>query len=339
MNSLWRTVERWTRKFYLGSILGTALLTGLSATSGLTAQAQNYPSKPIRFVVPFTPGGSNDVLARVIGEKLSQAWKQPVVVENKPGAAGNIGAELVARSAPDGYTFLIAANNILAINPTLYNQLPFDPLKDFAPVTLIGTVPVLLVVNSSLPVKSVAELIELAKSSPDGLTYASSGSGSPQHLSSELFKSMSGVKLLHVPYKGAAPAVTDLIGGQVQMLLGPINSVLPHVKSGKLRALGVASTKRLPYLGNVPTIDEAGLPGYESDIWIALVAPAKTPNEIIDKVQSEIGAILTQPDVREKLAAQGIEPAGSSPESLSALISKDLTRWSKVIKESGARPE
>jgi len=303
------------------------------------AAAQTYPSKPIRFIVPFTPGGSNDVLARTIGQKLNEAWGQPIVVDNRPGAAGNIGAELVAKASPDGYTFLVAANNILAINPSLYEKVPFDPVKSFVPVTLIGSVPIVLAVNPAVPASSVKELLALAKAKPDGLTYASSGGGSPQHLSAELFKSMAGVRILHVPYKGAAPAVTDLVAGQVQVLFGPINSLLPHVKSGKLRALGVASTKRLAYLPDLPTIAEAGVPGYESDIWIGLVAPAGTPKEIIDKTHREVTNILAQPDVREKLVAQGIETLKSTPEEFAALIQSDLARWGKVIKESGARAD
>jgi len=303
------------------------------------AQSQAYPAKPIRFVVPFTPGGGNDVLARTIGQKLYEAWGQPVIVDNRPGAAGNIGAELVAKAAPDGYTFLIAANSILAINPTLYDKAPFDPVKSFVPVTLIGAVPIVLVVNPSVPASSVNELVALAKSKPDGLSYASSGSGSPQHLSAELFKSMAGVKIVHVPYKGAAPAVTDLLGGQVQMLLGPINSVLPHVKRGRLRALGVATTKRLAYLPDLPTIAEGGVPGYWSDIWFGLVAPAGTPKEVVDKLNREIAKILVQSDVKEKLVAQGIEPLTSTPEEFATLIKTDLARWAKVIKDSGARAE
>jgi tripartite-type tricarboxylate transporter receptor subunit TctC len=327
----------WKTALYLASFLAGQAVT---APAGLMAlHAQPYPSKPIRLIVPFTPGGSNDVVARVVGQKLSEAWKQPVVVENKPGAGGNIGAEAAARSAPDGYTFLIAANNVLAINPSLYDKVPFDPLKDFAPVTLLGTLPILLVVNPAVPPKSVQELIAFGKSSSDGLTYASGGSGTPQHLSAELFKSMTGVKMVHIPYKGNAPAMTDVLSGQVQMLLSPVNSVLPHVKTGRLRALGVASTSRLPYLPEVPTIAEAGVPGYRSDIWLALVAPAGTPKDIIEKMQREVASVLAQADVKEKLAAQGIEPATSSPEEVTELIKDDLARWAKVIKEAGARAE
>ena len=341
MSGLWRAIGRRIQASGVQSVFGLALAANLGAASmnPTASHAQTYPSKPIRFIVPFTPGGSNDVLARIVGQKLGEAWKQPVVVENKPGAGGNIGAEAAAKSPADGYTFLIAADNILAMNQSLYEKLSFDPQKDFAPVTLLGTLPMLLVVNPSLPANSTKELIALGKSSPDGLTFASGGNGTPQHLAGELFRSMTGVKMVHVPYKGNAPAVTDLIGGQVQMLLSPINSVLPHVKSGKLRALGVASTKRLPYLPEVPTIDEAGVPGFHNEIWIALVAPAGTPKDIIDMMQREVGAVLMQPDVKEKLAAQGIEPAGSSPEELRTRIVNESARWAKIIKENGIRAE
>lgn len=307
--------------------------------TALGVGAQPYPSKPIKFVVPFTPGGSNDVLARVIGEKLSAAWGQPVIVENRPGAAGNIGAEVVAKAPPDGYTFLVAANNILAINPSLLANVPFDPVKSFAPVTLIGTVPVVLVVHPSVPAGSAKELIALAKTKPGSLSYASSGSGSPQHLAGEMFKSMAGIDVVHVPYKGAGPAVADLIGGQVQMLVGPVNSVLPHIKAGKLKALGAGTAKRIPALPDVPTIAESAVPGYETDIWISLVAPVGTPSEIVARMNAEIGRIFQMPDVREKLAAQGIEPVTSSPERLASLITSDLERWAKVIRSANIKAE
>lgn len=300
--------------------------------------AQIYPTKPIRMIVPFTPGGSNDVLARVIAQRLSENWKQPVLAENRPGAGGNIGAEAAARAPADGYTYLVAANNILAINPSLYDKVPFDPLKDFEPVSVLGTVPIVLVVSPSLAVKSLRELVALGKS-PEGLTYASGGIGTPQHLSGELFKSMAGLKMTHVPYKGNVGAVTDLIGGQVQMLFSPLNSVLQHLMSGKVRALAVASEERLPSLPDIPTISEAGVPGYRSDIWVALVAPAGTPRDIISKMHQEVAKVLSEPGTKEKLAAQGIEPASSTPEQLTELIRSDLTRWAKVVKESGARAE
>jgi tripartite-type tricarboxylate transporter receptor subunit TctC len=300
------------------------------------AAAQTYPSHPIKIIVPFTAGGSNDVLGRTIAQKLQDIWGQPVVVENKPGASGNIGADLVAKSAADGYTLLIAANNILSINPTLNEGTPFDPVKDFAPIALVGAVPVLLAVTPSLPVKSVKDIIALGKAQPDKLAFGSAGYGSPQHLSADLFASMAGVKMLHVPYRGASPMITDLLSGQIQLSFGAINSMLPLVKDGKLRALAVATERRLPYLQDVPTVSEE-LPGYETDIWIALVAPAGTPQAIVDKINGEVSRIFALPDVIERLAAQGIEPKTSSPEQLTALIKSDLVRWGKVIKETAGK--
>ncbi|ARQ02712.1 LacI family transcriptional regulator [Pseudorhodoplanes sinuspersici] len=300
------------------------------------AIAQNYPSRSIRIIVPFTAGGGNDVLGRTVAQKLQEAWGQPVVVENKPGAGGNIGADLVAKSPADGYTLLIAANNILSINPTLNDGTPFDPLKDFAPISLVGTIPVLLAVPSTLPVKSVKELISLAKSDPEKLTFGSAGYGTPQHLSGDLFASMAGVKMQHVPYRGASPMITDLISGQVQLAFGAINTMLPLVKDRKLRAVAVTSDKRLPYLQDVPTVSE-DLPGFETDIWIALVAPAGTPRDVVVKINEEVRRIFTLPDVRERLAAQGIEPKTSTPDDLTALVKSDLARWAKVIKDTGEK--
>jgi tripartite-type tricarboxylate transporter receptor subunit TctC len=321
--------------------MGLALLAALVCVAApLGAVAQAFPSKPIRIVVPFTPGGSNDVLARAIGEKLSAALGQPVVVDNKPGASGNIGSDTVAKAAPDGYTLLIAANNILSMNPALFDKMPFDSVKDFEPVTLLGVVPVVLAVNpEAAKASSVKELIALAKAKPGAMRYASSGKGSPQHLSAELFKSMTGTDIVHIPYKGAAPAVTDLVGGHVQMQFGAINSLLPHIKSGRLRALGVASTERVPALPDVPTIAEAGVPGYESDIWIGIVAPAKTPASIVNLLNAEIKKALAAPDVRQKLAEQGIEPKTSTPAVFAKLITDDLKRWSRVVKDAGIQPE
>lgn len=313
--------------------LALASLCGLAGN----AHAQSYPNRSVKIVVPWTPGGGNDVLGRVIAQKLSESWGQPVVVENKPGAGGNIGADAVAKSPADGYTLLVAANNILSINPTMNDGTPFDPIKDFVPITLIGAIPVLLAVNPGVPANSVKELIALAKSKPDGLSFGSSGLGSPQQLSAELFASMAGIKMQHVPYRGATPLVSDLVSGQIQLAFGAINSMLELARSGKLRALGVATTKRLAYLPDVPAIAEE-LPGYETDIWIAFVAPAGTPPEIVTKLRDEIHRIFAMPDVRERLAAQGIEPRTSTPEELTALVKSDLARWAEVIKATGSKP-
>ena len=317
-------------------VFGAVALLSMIALAG-NAHAQSYPIRGVKIVVPWTPGGSNDVLGRVIAQKLSESWGQPVVVENRPGAGGNLGADAVAKSAPDGYTLLVAANNILSINPTMNVGTPFDPIKDFVPITLIGAIPVLLAVNPSVPAKSVKELIVLAKSKPDGLSFGSAGLGSPQQLSAQLFASMAGIKMQHVPYKGATPLITDLVSGQIQLAFGAINSMLELAKSGKLRALGVGTNKRLSYLPDVPTISEE-LPGYETDIWVGFVAPAGTPAEIVTKIKDEIHRVFAMPGVREKLAAQGIEPKTSTPEELAALVKSDLARWAEVIKATGSTP-
>ena len=297
--------------------------------------AQAYPAKPIKIIVPFTPGGGNDVLARLIAQKLTDSWGQPVIVENKTGAAGNIGADAAAKSPADGYTLLVAANNILSINPSINDGTPFDPVKDFAPITLIGAIPVLLATTPTLEAKSVKELIALGKAKPGALSYGSAGLGSPQHLSAELFASMASIKMQHVPYRGATPLVTDLLSGQIQLAFGAINSMIELVRTGKLRALGVATSKRLSYLPDVPAIGEE-LHGYETDIWIALVAPAGTPSAVVSKINGEVKKILAMPDVRERLSAQAIEPKTSAPEELAGLIKSDLSRWAQVIKATGS---
>lgn len=321
------------RRTFLGA--GAALVAGLTP-----AFAQDvFPSRPVRLVVPYTPGGSNDVIARLLGQHLSVSWSQPVIVDNKAGAAGNIGSDFVAKAPADGYTLLITNNNTMSINPVLFPKLPFDAEKDFEQVTLLGTVPVLLVVNPNLKVTTVKELIALAKSQPGRLSYASSGVGSPQHMAAELFKSMTATHILNIPYKGAASAVTDLLGGQVDMQFGAINSLLPHVRSGRLRAIGVAGARRADLLPDVPTIAEAGVPGFETDIWLGLAAPAKTPRPVIEKINREVRRILALPDVRDKLAEQGIYAQTSSPADMAALAAVDRKRWDHVIKNAGLKPE
>lgn len=302
------------------------------------AAVEKYPEKAVKLVIPFTPGGSNDVLARVIGQELSAKWKQPVVAENKPGAAGNIGAELVARSQADGYTLLIAANNVMSVNPVMYRQ-NFDPAKDFSPITLLGTVPVVLVINPSVPAKSLQEFVSYAKAHPGTLNYASSGAGSPQHLSAELFKSVVGVNMTHIPYKGAAPATADLLAGQVHVLFAPLNSVLPHIQAGKLRALALGSKDRSPLLPGIPTVAESGYPSYESDIWVGLVAPTGTPTDVLQKINQDTRAILTTPGVQKSLSEQGIQAKTSSPEEFRELAAQDLKRWSQVIQNAGISAE
>jgi len=303
------------------------------------ALAQPYPAKPVRIVVGYTPGGSNDVLARVVAKHLQDTWKQPFLVENKPGASGQIGADTGAKATPDGYTLVVIPNDVLTVQPHMYPKFPFDPMNDVQPVATLGTVPIALVVNANSPYKTVAELIAAAKAKPGTLNYASSGAGGPQHMSAEMFMLLTGTKMVHVPYKGNAPAITDLLGGQVDILFSPINSALPHIKAGKLRALAVASEKRVASLPEVPTLSEAGVSGYKSEIWIGLFAPAKTPKDIVDKIAAEVGRMQAQADVKEQLNAQGIDPLAMSPEQVAALIKADSARWSKVVKETGVKAE
>jgi tripartite-type tricarboxylate transporter receptor subunit TctC len=323
-----------------GRIVKSAAVVIAMSSVALSAFAANYPNKPVTFVVPFTAGGSNDALARAVGQKLSEYWKQPVIVDNRPGAGGNIGAMQVAKSAPDGHTFLVVANNFVT-NPTLYpdGRAGYDPFKEFVPVTQLGRVPFILVVNANVPVKTTQELITLAKSHPGKLSYGSAGVGTPHHLTAELFKSMAGIDMVHVPYRGAAPVVSDLIGGQIQVLFGVANSVLPHIKTGALRALAVASDQPLPYLAHIPTVASAGLKGFRSEVWVGLVAPAGTPADIVAKVEEAASRALRDNEVKAKLEPQGLELVPSNPSALSALMSEDMALWSKVIKNIGARAD
>ncbi len=326
------------RKRLLQAVGGLTLAMGLAPGWVLADHhgADNYPDGVVTLIVPFTTGGSNDVLARTIGQKLSEDWGEAVVVENRPGAAGNIGGDAVAKADPDGQTLLIAANNLLTMNPHIYSNMPFDAQADFAPITVLGWVPVALVVNPNVPVNTVAELIEYAKANPGELNYASSGAGSPQHMSAELFKSMAGVDMLHVPYRGAAPAITDLLGGQVDVLFGPINSLLPHVRSGDLKALGVTGPEEIPQLPGVPPIADT-VEGYNSDIWIGLVAPDGTPDAVIEKINQGVVAALQMEDVRKSLANQGITPDGTSVAEFQELLAADYERWGEVIEEADIR--
>jgi tripartite-type tricarboxylate transporter receptor subunit TctC len=301
--------------------------------------AQDYPTKPIRIVVPLPPGGSNDVLARLLGQKMSDSFGQPVIVENKPGAAGNIASEFMARAEPDGYYIAVAPNQTVAVNPVLYPKLPFDVNRDLTGITMMGRVPMVLVVSpAKVQATTVAELIALAKANPEKLSYASAGSGSPQHMAAEVFKSLTGTKLTQIPYKGSAPALVDVLGGQVDVMFCPMNSALPHIRSGKLRALGTTGTKRVDLLPNVPTIAET-VPNYESDIWIGMVAPSKTPPAIINKLNAELRRSLALPDVKDKLAEQGIYAETSTPAEFTRLIADDQKRWAAVIKAASIKPE
>ena len=301
------------------------------------AQAQSYPDKPIKLVVPFAPAGATDVLARIVGQKLSELEKQPVIVDNRAGAGGNIGSDAVAKAAPDGYTLLMGAVGTHAINVSLYKKMPYDPVKDFIPVVLVATVPNVLVVPASLPVNSVKELIAYGKANPGKLNFGSSGNGTSIHLSGELFKSMTGVDMQHVPYKGSGPATVDLLSGQVQMMFDNLPSAMPNIKSGKLKALAVTSAKRSPSLPDVPTIAEAGVPGYEAPSWFGILVPKGTPPEIVAKLNTDINKILAMPDTKKKFLEQGAEPAGGTPEQFAALINSEIPKWAKVVKASGAQ--
>ena len=320
-------------------LVGVALSVGLGLGNASLVHAQDYPSKPVRFVVPFAPGGTTDVLARLVGEKLSASLGQQFVVDNKPGAGGNVGTAQVAKAEPDGYTLLMGTVGTHAINASIYPSLPYDPVQDFAPVTLVATVPNVLVVNPEVPANSVAELIALAKEKPGELNFASSGNGSSIHLSGELFKAMTGVDIVHVPYKGSGPAVVDLLGGQVQMMFDNLPSSAPQIKAGKLRPLGVTSKERSPTLPDVPTIAEAGVPGYEALSWFGVLVPAGTPDAIVAKLQNEIAKALADPAMRERFAELGAVPVGGTSAEFADLITAETAKWAKVVQDAGIKLE
>jgi tripartite-type tricarboxylate transporter receptor subunit TctC len=301
--------------------------------------AQDYPQKTIRLIVPYPPGGTADMLARTLGQEMAETLGQQIIIDNRPGAGGNIGADLAAKAAPDGYTILMGTVATHAINPNLYSQMPYDAAKDFAPIVLVATLPNLLVVNPSLPARNVKELIALAKAKPGELAFASAGNGTSQHLSGELFKKMTGVDMIHIPYKGSAPAVTDLVGGQVHLMFDNIPSSLPQVRAGKLRALAVTGPRRSPVLPDLPTLSEAGLPGFSITSWFALFAPAGTPAKILIRLNKEAGKAIASKELRQQWMAQGIESAGGSAEQLAAFRRIEAPRWEKIIADSGARVE
>ncbi len=303
------------------------------------AAAQPYPAKPIRIIVPFTPGGSTDIVARVVGQKLGEALGAQVIIDNRPGAGGTIGAELAAKAAPDGYTLLMGHIGTLAVNPALYLKLPYDPVRDFAPISLTAVVPNLLVVHPSLPVKSVRELIALSRSRPGQLNYGSSGPGGTPYLAVEYLKMMAKLNIVQIPYKGAAPMIVDLMGGHLALTITGIPPLLPHVKSGRLRALAVATSQRLPLLPELPTIAEAALPGYEATSWYGLLAPAATPQNIIARLNAETVKAVRSPDVAARLAGEGAQPTAGTPEEFGAFIKSEIARWGKVIKAAGVTPE
>jgi tripartite-type tricarboxylate transporter receptor subunit TctC len=332
-NKLDQTTRRRAFTFALGAMaLGTGLLTTAPASLAQTA----YPTKTITIVVPFPAGGTTDILARILGQYMGTALGQPLIVDNRAGAGGNIGGQVAARAPADGYTLFMGTVGTHAINAGLYKKMPFDPVKDFAPLTRVAMVPNVLVANPSQPFKTVPELIAYAKVNPGKVTYGSSGNGSSIHLSGELFKTMAKVDMVHVPYKGSAPAVNDLLGGQIAIMFDNLPSALPHIKAGKLRAIAVTSAKRSPELPNVPTIAESGVPGYEATSWFGMFAPAATPPAIVAQLNAVIVKALNDPEIKKRISEQGAEVHPETPAEFAAYIQKESAKWGKVVRDSGA---
>ena len=325
---------------FLASAMGTMLALAAPAAQPadpLTSSGQAYPARPVRLVLGFPPGGASDTMARVVGTRLSENLGQPVVIDNRPGAGGNIAAEIVARSAPDGYTLLLGNNAILAVNVSLYSKIAFDPVKDFAPVVLVASQPNILAVHPSVPANSVKELVALAKSKPGRLNYASPGVGTTGHLAAELFKRMAGVDMVIVPFKGGGPAVVAVLTGECQFIFATSLSVQPHIKSGKVKALAVTTAKRSVSFPELPTVAEAGVPGFDAIAWHGVVAPARTPQKVIARLNGDFNKVLQMPDMRERLTTLGAEIIGGAPKELTEYMRVEIPRWAKVIKESGAR--
>ena len=314
------------------------LITAALAFVPAVACAQSYPSKPVRLIVPFLAGGSTDIVGRTVAQKLAEMWGTPVVVDNRPGGGTTIGTEAVARAAPDGYTLLVTPAPF-TINPSLLSKLPYDALNDFAPITLINTTPLVQVVHPGVPAKTVKELIALAKAKPGKLNFGSSGTGGSNHLAGELFDFMAGVKMVHIPYKGNAGALTDLVGGHVDVVYNGLTSAIALIRGGKLRVLAVTSLKRTPTLPDVPTLDESGLKGFEAVAWNGLSAPAKTPRDIIAKINADVLKIIGSPELSERLKAEGSDPVGSTPEEYAAFLRREVAKWAKVIKVAGVKAE
>ena len=322
----------------VGNIMALAL-AGVVIVIGTTKRgiAQGYPDKPIRLVCPSAPGGTTDYVARLVGQKLTEAWSKQVVVDDRPGAGGIIGTEMVARSAPDGYTLLLGSITTHAVNPALHPKLPFDPVKDFQPVSLVVSSPQLLAVHPSVPVKTVKDLIALAKANPGKLNYGSAGAGNSSHLVVELFKSITGINVTHVPYKGSGPATTAMVGGEVQMIITGVVALYPHVKSGRLRAIAVTSANRAAALPEVPTIAESGVPGFDVSSWFGVFLPARSPQPIVAKLNAEIRKMVQVPDVRQRLIDQGADPASNTPEQFAGFVKAEMLRWGKVVRDVGAQ--
>ena len=315
----------------------TCFIVASGIAAAVPAAAQTYPAKPIRIIAPFAPGGGTDFIARVAATKLTEALGQQVIVDNRPGAGGTLGAEIGAKAPPDGYTLTLIAGSY-AVNPSLY-KIPYDPASDITPVIQLSQGPLLIVVHPSLPVKTAKELIALAKSKPGGLTYASSGQGSIVHLATELFSDMAGIKMVHVPYKGTGPAITDTIAGQTQVLFGSMAVTLPQTKNGRLKPVAVTTAKRSDVLPNVLTVNEAGIKGYEVILWHGLIAPKNLPKPILDRLNGELNKILANKDMQDKLAGDGVAAAGGTPEQFGALIRKDIELWRKVVQKAGVKAE
>ncbi len=312
---------------------------------GPVAQAQTgsdaaaaWPARPVRWIVPFTPGGAADIVSRLIGQKLGEAWKQPVIIDNRPGAGGNLGIEAVARSAPDGYTVVLVPATFVT-HTSLSRKPLYDPVRDFAPITLVSSSPLMLVVHPSVPARNVRELIALARARPDALNYASSGTGASAHMAAELFKSASGTRIVHVPYKGQPPAILDLVSGQVHMMFPNVPSAIQQVKAGRLRALAVTTERRSALFPELPTVAESGIPGFEVNQWSGLLAPAGTATAVAEKFQRDVSAVLGLPDTRQTLFEQGFEPVGNTPARFAAFIRTEISKWSTVIREAGILPD
>ena len=316
------------------------LFTFVLVAAALAAGAQTYPARAVNFVVPYPAGGYYDLLARVIGGKLAESWGQPFLVQNRVGANGMIGTDFVAKSAPDGYTIMMGGIGPHGINPSMYAKLPYNPVRDFAPVIHVASAPNVLVVHPSVDARSVKDLIALARSKPGALTFSSAGSGSSQHLSGEMLKMMAGVNMTHVPYKGSAPAVTAMLAGEVSLLFGTMADVVEHIRGGKLRALAVTSARRIPVLPEVPTMVESGIPGYEATAWFGVLAPAATQREIVTRLNQDIGRVLQMPDVLARISQQGsAEIVGGSPEQFGDFIRAEVAKWASVVKQAGVKVE
>ena len=315
-------------------VVALSLALGLAAG----AAAQPYPAKPIRFIVPYPPGGSADILTRAIGQKAGEGLGQPFVVENRPGAGTAIGAEALAKSAPDGYAIMLGTVSSHAINPALNPKLPFDPVRDFTPISLVASIPFAMIVHPSVSAKTVEEFVALARAKPGTLNYSSAGSGTSNHLAGELLRSMTGIDIVHIPYKGSAPALNDLLAGQVSMMFDLVLTAAPHVRSGAVRGLAVTGAQRSPALPNLPTVAESGVPGYEVSAWFGIFAPAGVPQPVVQRLNAEFVKAMQQPDLRQRLASQGAEPLTSTPDEFAGYLRNEIDKWAKVVKAAGMKP-